>query len=78
MFWGEQPVDMEVLGERLRETARRDPATEVQLRLDTSVPYGQVARLIAMAQAAGLARIGFVTDADTAKALGLPVSGAPR
>jgi biopolymer transport protein TolR len=78
MLWGEQPVDMDVLGERLRETARRDPETEVQLRVDMSVSYGQVARLIAMAQAAGLARIGFVTDADTARALGLPASGASR
>jgi len=33
----------------------------VQLRADTTVPYGRVAELIDMVQKAGLNRIGFVT-----------------
>ena len=47
----------------MREAARRDPATEVQLRADRSVPYGRVAELIGWVQQAGLTRIGFVTEA---------------
>jgi biopolymer transport protein TolR len=61
-FWDDQPVDADTLRQRLAEAARRDPATEVQLRADTAVPYGRVVQLIAQAQAVGLSRIGFVAD----------------
>jgi biopolymer transport protein ExbD len=46
-----------------RAAAQRDPNTEVQLRADSHVPYGRVAELIGWVQAAGLTRIGFVTEA---------------
>jgi biopolymer transport protein ExbD len=49
--------------ERVRSAARQDPTTEVQLRADSRVPYGRVAELIGWVQAAGLTRIGFVTEA---------------
>jgi biopolymer transport protein TolR len=62
IFWGEETVDNATLAQRLREAAARNPDTEVQLRADTTVPYGRVVQLIAQAQAAGLARIGFVAD----------------
>lgn len=39
---------------------RAKPDTEVQLRADTSVPYGRVAELIGVLQQAGLSRIAFV------------------
>ncbi len=61
-FWGDEAVDSATLSQRLREAAQLDPATEVQLRADTAVPYGRVVQVIAQAQAAGLARIGFVAD----------------
>jgi biopolymer transport protein TolR len=61
-FWGDEAVDSATLAVRLREAAQRDPTTEVQLRADTAVPYGRVVQVIAQAQAAGLARIGFVAD----------------
>ena len=61
-YWGDEAVDAAVLSQRLREAARRDPATEVQLRADTAVPYGRVVQLIGLAQTAGLSRIGFVAD----------------
>lgn len=70
-FWGDEAVDSATLSQRLREAAQRDPATEVQLRADTAVPYGRVVQVIAQAQAAGLARIGFVADPAA------PVSPAP-
>jgi len=64
-YWGDEAVDTTVLRQRLQEAAQRDPATEVQLRADTAVPYGRVVQLIGMSQTAGLSRIGFVADPAT-------------
>ncbi len=66
IFLGEQALDDATAGEqvmaRVREAARRDPDTEVQLRADSRVPYGRVAELIGWVQQAGLARVGLVTE----------------
>ena len=71
LFLGEQPLDpkteRETVARRVREAARRDPATEVQLRADSRVPYGRVAELIGWVQEAGLSRIGFVTEPAAAR-----------
>jgi biopolymer transport protein TolR len=63
LFVDEQPVEPDALRARLAEAAERDPDTEVQLRADRRVPYGRVAELIGWVQAAGLGRIGFITEA---------------
>jgi len=63
LFLDEKPADAAAVQARAREAARRNPATEVQLRADQRVPYGRVAELIGWLQAAGLTRIGFVTEA---------------
>ena len=67
LFLGEQALDAaqerSAIAERAREAARRDPATEVQLRADSRVPYGRVAEVLGWVQEAGLTRIGFVTEA---------------
>ncbi|MBL8323736.1 MAG: biopolymer transporter ExbD [Rubrivivax sp.] len=63
LFLDDKPADAAALKERARQAARRDPGTEVQLRADRRVPYGRVAELIGWMQAAGLGRIGFITDA---------------
>ena len=65
LFWGDAPVSAEALAAKVKASAARNPATEVQLRADQAVPYGRVAELIALLQAAGLNRIGFVTQAPT-------------
>ena len=69
LFLGEQALDAQSartqITQRAREAARRDPATEVQLRADARVPYGRVAELIGWVQEAGLSRIGFVTEAPS-------------
>ncbi|MDP1912240.1 biopolymer transporter ExbD [Brevundimonas sp.] len=66
LFLDDQPLDAATerpqITERVRQAARRDPLAEVQLRADRRVPYGRVAELIGWVQAAGLTRIGFVTD----------------
>ncbi len=65
-FWGDEPVTLEALRLRVREAAVRNPATEVQLRADKTVPYGRVAELIGVVQDGGLSRVGFVTESSTA------------
>ncbi len=67
LFLGDQELvpnkARELISARVREAARRDPGTEVQLRADSKVPYGRVAELIGWVQDAGLNRIGLVTEA---------------
>ncbi|HOL37257.1 MAG TPA: biopolymer transporter ExbD [Rubrivivax sp.] len=63
LYFDDQPLEAAQLAERVRQAARRNPATEVQLRADRRVPYGRVAELIGWVQQAGLTRIGFVTEA---------------
>jgi biopolymer transport protein ExbD len=60
-------TEREQIAQRVRAAAQRNPATEVQLRADSRVPYGRVAELIGWVQAAGLTRIGFVTEAPPAR-----------
>ncbi len=62
LYLGDEPSTREQLAERARAAAARQPHTEVQLRADERVPYGRVAELIGLVQAAGLTRIGFVTE----------------
>jgi biopolymer transport protein TolR len=62
LYWGDEVLDATSLKRRIREAAQRNPATEVQLRADKSVPYGRIAELIGLVQQGGLVRIGFVTE----------------
>ena len=63
LFLGELEATDVDIATAARAAAKRNPATEVQLRADRAVPYGRVAQLIGQLQAAGLTRIGFVTEA---------------
>ena len=62
LYLGDEPSTRQQIVERARAAALRQPQTEVQLRADERVPYGRVAELIDAVQAAGLTRIGFVTE----------------
>jgi biopolymer transport protein TolR len=62
LYLAEEPVTPEVFAQRIALAARANAQLEVQLRADRRVPYGRVAELIGMVQAAGLTRIGFVTE----------------
>jgi len=62
LYIGEQPVTPAVFAERMAQSAKKNPQTEVQLRADKTVPYGRVAELIGVVQKAGLSRIGFVAE----------------
>ena len=66
VFLADQALPADAWKERIaaavKTAAQANPATEVQLRADTRVPYGRVAELIGLVQDGGLSRIGFVTD----------------
>ncbi len=68
VFLDERPVTPEQLAQGLQEAAARNPDTEVQLRADRTVPYGQVVVVMGAAQKAGLNRIGFVAEQPDAPA----------
>lgn len=61
IFLNDKPVSIASLPNALQQVAIQKPQTEVQLRADQAVPYGQVLNLMGLAQQAGLTRIGFVT-----------------
>jgi len=63
VFLEDRLVTTEQLALGLQEAAARNPDTEVQLRADRAVPYGQVVEVMGAAQKAGLNRIGFVAEA---------------
>ena len=62
LFLNDKPVSAAELGQRLADSGRTQPDTEVQLRADQSVPYGRIVEVMGAAQKAGLNRIGFVAE----------------
>ena len=62
LFLNDQPVTVTELRDRLAQTARRNPDTEVQLRADQTIAYGRVVEVMGLAQQVGLSRIGFVAE----------------
>ncbi len=62
LYLDELPATPAQLRAAAAAAARSDPATELQLRADRAVPYGEVAALIGLVQQAGLSRIAFVAD----------------
>ncbi|MGE0806164.1 MAG: ExbD/TolR family protein [Burkholderiaceae bacterium] len=70
VFWNDEPVaDADALQLRLRQAAAQQPPAPLQLRADRDTRYQRIAELMAAAQAAGIAQIGFITE---------PVRAAPK
>ncbi len=65
LFLNDKAVTAAELADRLAESGRRNPDTEVQLRADQTVPYGRIVAVMGAAQKAGLNRIGFVAEPRT-------------
>ncbi len=62
LFLDDRPVTPAGLAQRFTEAARLNPATEIQLRADRTVPYGRVVEVMDAAQQAGLNRVGFAAE----------------
>ena len=65
LFLNDKAVTAPELAEKLKESGRQNPDTEVQLRADQTVPYGRIVEVMGAAQKAGLNRIGFVAEPRT-------------
>ena len=61
-FWNGEPVADAALGTRLEQLAQQQPQPAVHLRGDKDVRYERVAQAMALAQRAGVRRLGFVTE----------------
>ncbi|MBN9463019.1 MAG: biopolymer transporter ExbD [Burkholderiales bacterium] len=63
LFWNEEALDgLDALDARLAQAAARQPQPELHLRADADTRYERIAAVMASAQQAGIAKIGFVTD----------------
>jgi biopolymer transport protein TolR len=60
----DQPLAESAVEARAAAVLRRDPATPVLVRADTTVPYGSVVRVMVLLQKAGAAKVGFLTDPE--------------
>jgi biopolymer transport protein TolR len=65
----EADISREALAAQAASRAKANGNTEVQLRADKAVSYGQVAELIGLLQKAGLNRIAFVTEGEPTPAV---------
>lgn len=61
-YWNDEPVDLAQLRQRISTAAAWPQPPELHLRAERTTPYEKVAQVMALAQAGGLAKIGFVTD----------------
>ena len=61
-YLDDQPLSQAALAVRLQRFGAAQPATEVHLRADATVPYGRVVEIMGAAHEAGLQRIGFVAE----------------
>ena len=68
LFLADQAVTLAQLASRFAAAAQQSDKTEVHISADAAVPYGDVARVMGAAQAAGLRRIGLITQPPTGAA----------
>ncbi len=62
IFWNDQPVSKDEWKVRVRSAALKTPQPELQLRAEKTTQYQLLAEIMADSQAAGLVKIGFVTN----------------
>ncbi|MES2832588.1 MAG: biopolymer transporter ExbD [Pseudomonadota bacterium] len=61
-FWNAQAVDRNTLQTRLKALSAQQPQPEVHIRGDQDARYEFVGRVILLAQQAGIAKVGFITQ----------------
>lgn len=62
IYWQGELVERGELERRAAVLAAQAPDTEIHLKGDDAVPYGEMARTLSALARQGLTRIGFVTD----------------
>ena len=68
IFWNQAPVTQNELNQRLAVAGKQQPQPQLQLRADKSTRYEVVAQVMGTAQANGLTKLGFITEAPDATA----------
>jgi biopolymer transport protein ExbD len=62
IYWNDRPITEEQLTVNLRDAASRSPQPELHLRAEKTTQYQKLAEVMAAAQIAGVAKIGFITE----------------
>ena len=62
LFWNNTATTSDELTARLTEAARQTPQPELHLRADQLTQYQKLAEVMAAAQNAGIAKMGFITE----------------
>ncbi len=62
VYWNDEAVGEDGLGDLMADAALLDPQPELQLRADKNTRYEVLAQVMAAAQSRGLTKLGFVTD----------------
>ncbi|WP_175915708.1 MULTISPECIES: biopolymer transporter ExbD [unclassified Burkholderia] len=78
LYWDDVPVALDALPARFRAAAAGAAPPELRLRASRATRYDVIAQVMGAAQAAGLTRIGFVTDMPPAGAAAPAAAGAAR
>ena len=64
LYWDNAPIDQAALFGRLQEAVAANPDLAVYLRADRDTRYETLARIMADARRAGVARLGFVSQPE--------------
>ena len=64
LYWNGEAVDRRALRGRLAAASRAQPQPEIHLRADRAARYQFIAETMADAAAAGMGRIGFVSEPE--------------
>lgn len=64
--YNSQEMNEVQLGKALKDLSN-DPKAQLQIMADEAVPYGRVAKIMALSQASGVVKISFLTDAKVSK-----------
>lgn len=64
VFLDSQKLLLEDLGRQLSERLGRDNELTVQFNADANVPYGKVAKVMAIAHRAGITKLSFLTQEE--------------
>jgi biopolymer transport protein ExbD len=64
LYWNQEPLAADALETRLQRAVAEHPNMELHLRADQHTPYERLARILTQARAAGVLRIGFITEPE--------------
>jgi len=63
LYWNDEPITEATMQAQLRVVAQRQPQPEVQIRADKDTEYQVIQTVMGDAKNAGIAKLGFITQA---------------